>query len=149
MIDKNIYIIHRFVADLLSRCNRGPTLSPVYNKFILQTLHSPTGTYFYIYTHTHTPIHIHMHTRAHTLSDTHTHTQTYTPPCSHFNVPYINILTNIQAHFFCTHIANTYVHIFRFCHVQHMHTQPCKHKNTCTHMRTYLWLKSCAAEWAK
>ena len=46
----------------------------------------------------------------------------------------------IYTHFFCTHITNAYVHRFRFCHAQHMHThkQHKKHTLTCTHAREFL-----------
>ena len=77
----------------------------LYNKFILQTLHSSTYTYFHVNTHTrararvHTRAHssTHAHAQTHTLTHTQsdTYTQTYTPPRSHINVHYINILTNI------------------------------------------------------
>ena len=148
--------------DLLDHCSRGSTLSPVYSKFILQTLYSPTSTYFYItfthmYTYSHT--HAHMYTRTHrhiyTHTDTHTHThtikhtythiQTYTIPCSQFNVHYVHKHTHkyIHAHFLCTHIANAYVHRFRFCHAQHMHTHMQVHKNTFTH--THARESSCPA----
>ena len=45
--------------------SHGPTLSLVYSKFILQTLHSPSSTYVpttHIYTHTFTHTHTHTHT---------------------------------------------------------------------------------------